>query len=404
MPKQSTKRKYIIFLGICSALVLSIYVYGIINARVRHITELAKNCNGKQVRNYKCVEPFITKVIQTEGLTAGFKMIKAWYVYTPEIRPYCDALSRYVGSAVEKKIPDYKTLKYEEESVWCNYGFYHGYMEAYMAETKDIKKGAEFCKYIGNELGTSAPGAQSECFRALGYAITSITASKEKDIQSIARDSIKICSEQAEKSLDIRLCGEGIFSELGRIVAGGGHGNVPLSNPLWICDQQKPEIKMLCYGTMKWLPFITLGVQQDDVSTGYKKIQKVYTEKQMESPALKETIGQVLFTLAYNDGLRSTALASNEGYEKQIKLCQSISESYLDQCIRGFAFGLGKGGVPGEQYHQVIDFCKKTSEIPGFPIKNCPLSAIEYLGRYYPPDLYKKMCKEVIKTLGSVCK
>ncbi len=393
----------ILFIGIVGLLILSPYIHlprFLISKEAHYVQTLEEHC-GNRPTQYNCLEPFVTETIRTEGLDAGLEMIKAWYLHTPEFRQFCDAFTRYVGVAAEKKIKDYEALTYTEKSVWCNYGFYHGYMQAYMAEVQDVEKGTAFCTHIGEKLHDSAPGAQSECFRALGYAIVLLTGAKEKDISKIAETSVKQCRTHAKEPLDVRLCEEGVFSELGQVIATGEYGAISKDNPLWLCDQQQNDMQTICYATMKWLPLISFDIRGEDIIPGFKKIEERYSEQEIQE--LSKTIEQLVFTLAYNQARRGTSLPAAENYKKGTDACAALPSMFLNQCISGFGFGLAKGGKPGEQYHEVLAFCEETSKIPGYPVKECAPSSLEYLGRYYSHELFKKVCTEFETSVGTSC-
>lgn len=401
--KQAVVIGIVFLLSLGGGLALATSIHRIVSgeeAEQRQLATLQAHCQDRPASN-ACLGKYVIEEIQTEGLAAGFAMMKVWYTHAPEFRPVCDVFTRYLGAAVYAENPDYTTLTYTEESVWCNYGFYHGYMGASMAAESDLAQGAAFCSYVGEQLKTRAPGAQSECFRALGYAIVLRAAAEEKNTKTIAETSVRMCADRSQTPLDLRLCEEGVFSQLGQIIARGDYGLVSKENPLWLCDEQPSDRQNLCYATMKWLPYVSLGVKEQDITTGFNILKTHYREEEMRE--LSKTIEQLIFTFAYGDARRGTALPAAESYERGIRACAALPTAFIKHCIRGFGLGLAKGGMPGEMHTDVLAFCKMTASIPDYLMKDCAHSSMEYFERYYPRETFARICEEFEAALGTSC-
>lgn len=390
----------LIVIGIALALAVSVHMFGASTvSEQRYIVQQECDNPDKNSSFQWCAILALKKKIVADGLPAGMHTLRTWYTSSEVLRPMCDRVMRGVGLEIGKSGVDYRSLDITKESVWCNYGFYHGYITAVMSDTSDIQKGFEICDYVGSKLSSTAPGARPECIRAVAYGISDVLGSQYKDPESIAQKGVSICTERKLQKEEFTDCVMGIFAELGRMLASGDHGQIKDQHYLYICDNFSDDIATICYGGFKWFPLEVLGVGQLDVVDGYKTmVQKLGTKLKAE----QNTVGQLIYTLSYNQALNAMATSSRSQYQEGIDQCMSIPEYFMQPCINAYALGVAKGGLPGSQYHEVAAFCKQAESIPYDP-KECLKDAAAYLKVFYSADVLRSACSEFEKKLNVSC-
>ncbi len=343
----------------------------------------------------KCAKEVVVAVVSTNGLDAGFRIIKGLYDTKPRFRPFCHKFAMDVGAAVYQKFPDYTKLSYTPLSVTCNYGFYQEYPRSLLLATGDIKKAKEFCEYVGKELGRSVPAAEEECFRGIGRGLPFIDKSSIGDTRRMAKFATDTCKDISSNQGNYGNCLSGAFNQLARETVAKNYGlAVNESDPLWLCKEQSKEIQLQCYGNFKWVDVPKVD-EKNDVPSAFKSTIDTYATNS------STTARSILWTIAYKEGIESTA--GNISYDGIIQSCAILPSPFQTDCVVGFSVGLAKHSFPGRQHEAVIDFCQKVQANEALKTSDCASQAIEYLRGFYSPDQSTKMCSDFKKKLGVIC-
>lgn len=349
----------------------------------------------------ECAKNMLLGIIRDKGLPSGMEAVKVWHEHRKKNGPLCDAVTRGIGAALAHEYgKGYAALEFTPESAWCNYGIYHGFVKTFLEESDyDLEATRDFCEYVGTRVRDGAPGVEAECFRALGYGVA-ISHVSDNDSVSDIRAGAARCEALARDPEDSKECIWGVFGEAGRIL-GANPVWIQNTDPLEICEEFEGEMAKSCYSGFKWLPYVTLDLTGLEPAAGFEKMISVLGTP--DSEAKKETVFQLLWTLAYSAGIRATTYDKKERYAYGMDSCLALPETYVNRCIQAFAFGLAKGSTPGLQYLDVIGFCRQAEKVSRQAKNECYQASFVYLSDFYPAWKKDLMCRIGTSQLGAKC-
>lgn len=330
-----------------------------------------------------CTSNRLATLALSRGLGTAFKTLSVLYSREEWLPPVCGAVASKVGSEFYAKNTHHEPIRFEAESVFCNYGFFQSYARTLVLDTKNPELGRDFCESVGEQLDGIARSAVNECYRGIGTALPFVAGEDVASLHEAVAFSIQSCEKIAEKGEKLDSCVEGAFNKRGRAEA--AKDSFGDGDPLEIC-REYPSYRRLCIGNFKWaivLPFLSEPDTQKSLAT--------IAQRYAGSDFLQELLMVAANAFGYTEAARSPGSPDFNGL---LRTCKRIGDKTLmEQCMQGVATGLSKSGVPGLQYKDVLRFCSASENGTGGLVE-CPGPvALAYMKGFYPPQKYSEICK-----------
>jgi hypothetical protein len=198
------------------------------------------SCDGPLASQFGCYEKFYTNIVLTEGVAAAFADLKDRYNTNGYVKAQCHPIAHAIGRAAVQKYPDVSSA-YEHGDSYCWSGYYHGVLEAVVANI-----GRENVPDELNTICANIPGKDRysfdyfNCVHGLGHGLMAFTNDE-------LPDSLKLC-DRLSGNWENRSCYGGVFME--NIIANGiNHVTKYLKadDPLYPCDGIDDKYRTDCY-------------------------------------------------------------------------------------------------------------------------------------------------------------
>lgn len=314
----------------------------------------------------------------------AFKTVKALYPHLIPREGTACGIGYEIGRRVADAQPDYRALKLEPESIYCNYGFYHAYAREVLLKSNDLQQAKAFCEHVAVELGAVSSAAVEECFRSVGTALPFLRPDLSGDAVAMSTYALSQCESLAPEGDQQRACFSGVFNRIGLAqISGDWKLSVNEKDPMALCHMQPDKYVEQCEGNLKRVAVIP-GLPHD-LPVALSAIQKKY-------PALTDDdIRAVVFTIGYDS---VAATIPHPDFQEIAASCLKEGDPNQSTCIGGAAVGIAKNGIPGEQDRQLHTFCNAVTVLKGTSSPACPGDgALKYLKGFFPHKKFARLCE-----------
>jgi hypothetical protein len=238
----------------------------------------------------------------------------------------------------------------------CNDGFYHGYMEGFVANYSTPRHVQWFCGKVEGVLGERYPLAYPQCIHGFGHGIAEYLLQEHPelwgDLGQLAVEAADRCIEISdERDMQFR-CGSGIYSVLiDWIRHQGGYGGVfTVDDPFQLCARVEHEwAREGCvWEFSKRLVWFTKGNALEALRLVERAARAFeggsYTSLAIRSAA--EGVGR------YEQSRSDAELSA---------VCRALGDDVRRSCITHIAMGLFNAGEPGREWERAARFCEEES-------------------------------------------
>ncbi len=335
----------------------------------------------------ECWDNQIKKGLEADGVEGAFKKISEFYNEYPNFSGACHSIMHTIGDKGYQDFKIGKPVLYSPKMNSCSFGFFHGFMEALLAESHELKEATDFC--IGQSVSDKTWIPRDECFHGIGHGITdNHTPDEWKNVHMIIERSTTLCRSIRYTEKDFSKCLGGVYNAVANAYREGNYGLViDSADPLKLCKfVKKDNYKQDCYNYMArvLLKIPPFGFESAIHLAG------VYSP----SEYIINTIGGVSIMISHN----------NLPDEEVIDVCKKLQDNFKNVCIRAYAIGLVQVGEAGAEHKKALTFCTK---IPGEPEqKICFKGVISELSKYWYWQENKRLdnvCKLVEKKSRHSC-
>lgn len=346
-----------------------------------HRLSLCKNTD------WKCMTPILGDLAISDGTGAAFSLLKQIYPTLTESNNRCFDLAQHIGVYVAQNQNDYSQLRFEPQSVYCNFGFYQGYAREYLLTTRDTERAQALCALIAEQMRPYSTGAADECFRGVGHALPFIAQHVQGDVSAMALHAISMCEKLAPDGSNRDTCLSGLFSNLGTAQRSSLNGLHPpkTNDPMQLCRQIPTQYMQPCEQNFK-RTFV-------DGKSGIQDLPTVLETSKIKYPRLtREDLVSVSYTTGYDNMYAANPMPA---YEAVVGHCASYDIGLQRECIAGMGVGLAKNGTPGEQDTQFKPFCDSVRAEYGESAPECPEDrALIYLKGFFTKKKFRAMCDQ----------
>ncbi len=353
-------------------------------------SEIIKPClerTADLVVRAECWEVEVVKIIKTKGLGPAFEAVRGFYKTNPEFRDNCHYVMHAFGNAA---YPLYEKGKVgvinEPEISWCNYGFYHGFIES-MSLTKG--KGNygdifQYCEKLGGSeflTGYLAYAARVECIHPIGYSILgSLDESLWGDGEQMVVSGLRICEDIFNNDTDRRWCSSGIFASLAAAYTNQFYNLSTLhKDPSSLCSKQKLYYQAVCY---RYLPVVYIREKNMDFNDTF-----LYLRSLPGNSAIYWGIAGFIHDEIARPRLKIIPSDWPMVCEKM------FNGNEKEACVSSVISGLSSRSEPEYEYKSMGSFCNLIS--PSLK-ESCFQKMFDRIRRMYATEKVDAVCKEYL--------
>jgi len=329
----------------------------------------------------QCWQHIIQQQLHNNNLDAAFAALDAFIKQNPSELGSCHGLTHQIGQEAFKLFNQNKDFALSPKTSYCGYGFYHGFMEALVHTTNDMRQARGFCKYVGDRLRSQIPDAEYACYHGIGHGVVDGSDPRTYgDPHALIAPGLKLCAAVSSNDIERDRCASGVFNSLAIMYANGEYKLVVDSkDPYGICRAYTdPSFKKPCYEEMNTL-VMKLGDFDFQKSARFTQIipEDLYAKLAVQSLA----------------GYAASAVRG-KAYTQYIDDCHALQKRLHIPCIKGFAAGLVEFGVPEKEYVEAISFC--ASDVLAEEEKNaCFARILPYLSSLYSKTKMEQVCSQI---------
>ncbi|OGI86251.1 hypothetical protein A3A05_00600 [Candidatus Nomurabacteria bacterium RIFCSPLOWO2_01_FULL_41_12] len=306
-------------------------------------------CQTLSERNKKiqCWEKALNAELKESGLEASFVLFKELYDADQDFAGECHAFTHLIGTEAYNLFKNNKDFSVPAIVSFCNYGFYHGFMEALLTTGGNIEEARKFCTYIDRKLSVENPESPEQCYHGIGHGNAGVHDKRLfGNADAIIREGLKICKLVSDTKDRLYRCASGVYNAISDFHIEGEFGfsmdMIDPEDPLKICNGQLKEYQEPCYGNMK-------SVVSSVTGGDFKKVVAIISK----IPDMRNAEVAMWYLAGYN---MQTKLYLKD-YYPDIAICRSALPNLYLPCIRGLATGFLWYAKPEEEYKSALNFC-----------------------------------------------
>lgn len=318
---------------------------------------LASGCiNVQSNEKDKCWDILLEQTLKTNGMDAAFALFAQLYKTEPDIPKSCHGWGHILGKAAYELYKQKKLFSLPPETSYCGYGFYHGFMEKLLQNTKNIKESVEFCTYAKESLSgkTDAALVYANCIHGIGHGYTAWLFENPAmwgKFLEVSNKSLKLCDELFGTSDLLLECNSGVFVAMELNIYQNEYGfsyNEYLSkkDPFYYCKQMEERHRESCYAEFTGGLFVDIFAENLPAATRYavEQVPAAYQPRVIHKVAL----GFMQYDIVKGD------------YTKNVAACRTVPERLRLFCFEGITNAFFQHGEPGKQVALATAFCQAT--------------------------------------------
>lgn len=303
------------------------------------------------VQRQLCWYNQIKEAVKTGGVEKALVLFESLYNSEPLFSQGCHDAMHLIGDEAYREYRKGVKFDFSEETSFCGYGFYHGFIEAMLYTTADYKEVTDFCEEANTNIkNIESPNAIYSCYHGIGHStFDAHDPSLWGDENKMVGPAITTC-ERVTKNYSqekTKQCVTGVFNALGIAYANNLYKfKLKESDPVWYCRNLNDTYKKACFieVSMAWINS-QMGDYDFKFNDGAKFIQN-----------LNDAVGEEAAIFALSSEF--SRLHLNDFSDKSLlDNCRSVRKDLFDQCLVGVQLALLNWGKPGEEYVRALSFC-----------------------------------------------
>ncbi|MCH7883378.1 hypothetical protein IIA95_03105 [Patescibacteria group bacterium] len=351
------------------------------------IESCKKEIDFNQKTTPRCWMDLVKDAYKKEGLEAAFDRFIYLYNTEPRFSAYCHDISHTLGEAAYEIFSQKKDLTLTNKTIYCGFGFFHGFMETLVTITGDPLSAREFCSYVKEQVGANAEGA---CYHGIGHGFAAtFEETANGDEWSVVNPTIEFCENIAKTKEQLFRCATGAFDSIAIYYYNNLYGfSINEEDPLWFCREQTAKYKKACY--LEMMTALLWFAEYDllkSIHLAKKHVEKDYLPISIQALADNNT----------------RYIINNPDFENIIYTCQALGENLRASCIQGLANGLMQFGEPENEYVKALTFCGNAM-LTEEEKQTCFKRVLDYSQQLYSRKKYSKICESLEDGYKKPCK
>lgn len=324
------------------------------------------NCEGVSQENRAiCLKEEFDEILTKFGIHAGFDLLTFLYQKDINFPSSCHDYTHLIGEEAYKRFSKGEKFKLTSATSYCGYGFYHGFILSLFEDGKGRQEAANFCSFANDTLSSQTSTTILDCYHGIGHGMIDFNLSESFSLdlgQKVVDTSLKLCKDASKNEEQVGRCFNGIYHSVLDLVSQNG------SDVFDFCRLQSNENLEQCFSASS---SFVMRDNNDDFAKS-----TLITQDELEEKFARI----VIRSMAGYEGYRS--VGNEEAMKKDIKICQMLTKTLKEECIRGLVEGLTDFGMPGAEEKEIKIFCQD-GEFNEEESNFCFNHALDYFGRYF---------------------
>ncbi len=348
-------------------------------------------CDAKEdSEGAACWNSMLARSLRTEGAKGAFRTLVRLYKTEPAfITNGCHRQAHIIGEAAYaeyRRHLDWAQVGFGPETIYCNYGYYHGIFEHLFRDNPgNLKLVKTLCDELEEKLSRSIPRIRQNCYHGAGHGFMPEPPPEKNwgNAPAMTRPALNACDALSVPSPKEREeCHQGVYNVLADWMNFNKYGlRFPEPNLLRVCeDQPEKDHRLACY--------YEFGMRIHDAA---KNDIALIAEKFVNAIPDDETAKMVMGSAA------STVIESTLGrerYDDFAAACRALPERLGDSCINGLLGGLVAHGEPGKEYKKALAFCA-SPEFTEEERSSCYRHLFEKFHQVYLAEEVLRLCQSI---------
>lgn len=339
---------------------------------------------AQEAESKNCWISQLARSMDELGLEQTLQHVAFLYEHEPLFAGDCHDYLHRIGEKSFLLFTKHGEVLLTNETSYCGYGFFHGFIEAALHQTGSFAQAQEFCKQAETTVTVVLADA---CYHGLGHGIAAEVVADNGmwgKAQEIIDTSLTLCEQTIKDATKRARCASGAYMELATYIVedqynlGMGDGN-----PLLLCETVQ-RYTLDCYSQMQ----VVFVARFKDNSSGALPFIEQITSAAYAEVAVQSYFGSI--TNVRENGL------------KELEYCRTLQERLQQACLEGIALAYFLKGNPGQEYIQATAFCQA-----GFleveEASACNEFVLDYGSKRYSEEEYANICKQLPQTYQPRC-
>lgn len=288
----------------------------------------------------RCWDAAIIEKLERGQLTETLEQLDFFSKETPSFVSNCHSYAHQVG---EKAFEHFSTgIPIEASAAMqvCDFGFYHGFMTSFLAESGDLTEIGRFCASLKEvDEGGKMTYSRDACYHGIGHG--SVINHDPEDWENpfaILSESLKMCRAASQNEHDLLKCTGGSYNGM---AYGPYLKIIDPEDPFAICRKVSDEdFPLECYANLAAVVFNL---------TPHKSIREAVALASHHAPP--EYVIRTIPTFA------NMASRQFENERASIDACRSLPQDQKEACVSGYVTGLVQSENSDSKSDRAYTFC-----------------------------------------------
>lgn len=356
-----------------------IVVKGSNNNLASPTTEYGENCDGQ------CFDEKIRRTVQEKGVEAAYKVFTDLISQGKELPRNCHWTAHRIGEVAFIMYEQGRKLNMANETSYCGFGFYHGFLEGFLRKYPDTSNIMKFCEEVTEKLGKMG---YYNCIHGIGHGLTEDPPRKEAigNPDEMLRPGIEICEKLfGDNFSNLNLCLTGVYTVIVKFADHNEYGlTFNEADPFAFCKTQPYRYQKACYG--EYAPKMDFRLNWD-----FAKFSQLVST--INDDKTKRLVTWVISSVFTSKDLQQDI--NKDVSDKYVEGCrQNFDEKLRKVCWGGILLGLYSNAEPEKQYLKAYAFCQ-SNKFNDEEKDLCFGEAVREARQFYFPEKAAEACKAI---------
>lgn len=350
-------------------------------------SEYGADCDGQ------CFDELIRLTVKEKGVEAAYKVFTDMISQGKQLPRNCHWTAHRIGEVAFLMYEQGRKLNMSNETSYCGYGFYHGFLEGFLRKYPDTSNIMNFCGEVTEKLGKMG---YYNCVHGIGHGLTEDPPPPETfgKPDEMLKPGITICEKLFGKDFsNLNLCLTGVYTVIVKFASHNDYGLTwNKDDPFAFCKTQPYRYQKACYG--EYAPKLDIELNWD-----FAKFAQVVNT--ITDDKTKRLVTWVISSVFTSKDIQDDN--QKDASDKYVEGCrQNFDDRLRKVCWGGILLGLYSNAEPEKQYLKAFSFCS-SSKFNEEEKDLCFGEAVREARQFYFPTKFNEVCKVVPQQYQKYC-
>jgi plastocyanin len=303
----------------------------------------------------RCFDMKLEASLQEGGIESAFAYFKEIYAADPEVPSQCHQWAHRLGEAEYALYKEGQKIELRPEAAFCSYGYFHGFINAMVADTQNFLSAQQFCEDAVRDTKDQLKGMAGNCIHGIGHSVATLMLEDQKQWGSVQGVLEAGAAQCTELYADLQgTCFDGMFHELYLSMSRGDYGlqvdeYAQSGDLFYYCKGLPSELSESCHAEfIKLWPYF-LG---SDKKTAIEHLAATVEGVFVQTPRVLHTLARSFIEMDIVGG----------DFKGSVEACAAVPEYLFNECLHGLVLGFVTHGEPGSMHEAGFAFCRDQYE------------------------------------------